>query len=149
MPVPVTLLYGGLNLLLVTLLGLNLSLRRQASATGPTTPLPPGLVRPARAHGNAAEWIPLGLVMLLAIEVTGRISSFQLHLLGGTFLLARALHATGMLTRTRLHTVGAVLNYATLLVMAATALRLAFTRGWRGASDLAVPAGVARPERGA
>ena len=128
MPIPVTLLYGGLNTLLVTLLGLNLSLRRKASATGPGTPLPPGLVRPARAHANAAEWIPLGLVMLLAIELTGRVPSFWLHLLGGTFLLARLLHAAGMLTRSRLLTAGATLNYLVMLVMAATALTLAFTR---------------------
>jgi uncharacterized membrane protein YecN with MAPEG domain len=128
MPIHVTLHYGGLAALLVALLGLNHSRRRKATATGPGTPLPPELVRPARAHANAAEWIPLGLVLLLAIELTGRLSSVQLHLLGGAFLLGRILHAAGMLTRTRLLTAGATLNYLVILAMAGTALALAFTR---------------------
>jgi hypothetical protein len=127
MNLPVTLLYGGLTGLLLTLLGLNVSLRRLSGRVRSSQPVPPELWRPWRAHGNAAEWIPLGLVLLLALELSGRVGRFPLHLLGGTFLLARALHAAGLLTRWRLSTLGATLNYLVLAVMAGLALWLRFT----------------------
>jgi uncharacterized membrane protein YecN with MAPEG domain len=124
MNLPVTLLYGGLTALLVTLLGLNVTRLRFSRKAGLKPPLPPELIRPWRAHGNAAEWVPLGLVLLLMLELSGRVPRFQLHLLGGSFLLARGLHAVGLLTRWRVSTLGAGLNYLVLLVMALLALGL-------------------------
>ena len=82
--IPVTLLYGGLSVLLVTLLGVNVS-RLRGTAVGVYTPLPAGLVRAVRAHGNAAEWVPLGIFLLLLLELSAAGSRFTLHLLGGSF----------------------------------------------------------------
>jgi uncharacterized membrane protein YecN with MAPEG domain len=127
MNVPVTLLYGGLTALLVTLLGLNVSLKRLQGKVRPSQPIPPELHRAWRAHGNAAEWIPLGLVLLLTLELTGRVPRFPLHLLGGTFFLARALHAASRLTSLRSGTLGAGLNYLVLVVMAVLALWFRFS----------------------
>jgi len=126
--IPVTLLYGGLNALLVTLLGANVSRARGTARVGLTTPLPPELVRPVRAHGNAAEWVPLGLLLLLVLELSGAGSRFTLHALGGTFLLARLLHAAGVLGRSKLSAAGAGLNYLLLLVMSIWAIASRFTR---------------------
>jgi uncharacterized membrane protein YecN with MAPEG domain len=127
MNVPVTLLYGSLTALLVILLGLNVTRLRMEEGVGSSQPIPPEWRRPWRAHGNAAEWIPLGIVLLLMLELTGRVPRFHLHLLGGSFLLARVLHATGLLTRWRVGALGAGLNYLVLAVMALLALWFRFT----------------------
>jgi uncharacterized protein len=123
---PVTLLYGGLCTLLLLGLGLNVSRLRIAARVRAGDPLPPQLARPVRAHGNAAEWIPLGIALLLALELSRAGTRFTLHLLGGSFFLARVLHAAGMYGRFRLVTAGATLNYAVFAAMAVWALRLRF-----------------------
>jgi len=123
--IPVTLLYGGLNVLLVTLLGANVS-RLRGTTVGVGTPLPAELVRPVRAHGNAAEWVPLGLMLLLALELSATASLFTLHLLGGSFFLARVLHALGVYRRSKLSVAGAGLNYLLLLVMSVWAIAAHF-----------------------
>jgi uncharacterized membrane protein YecN with MAPEG domain len=127
MNVPVTLLYGGLTALLVTLLGVNVSLRRLMWKVPSGQPVPAELHRHWRAHGNAAEWIPLGLILLLVLELSGRIPRFPLHLLGGTLFLGRTFHAAGFLTRWPLRAAGAGITYAVLLVMAVLAVQFRFT----------------------
>jgi uncharacterized membrane protein YecN with MAPEG domain len=123
--IPVTLLYGGLTVLLVTLLGANVS-RLRGTTIGVTTPLPRELIRPVRAHGNASEWVPLGLLLLFALEVSSARSAFTLHLLGGSFFLGRVLHAAGVYGRNKLSVVGAGVNYLVLLVMSLLAISTRF-----------------------
>jgi uncharacterized membrane protein YecN with MAPEG domain len=125
--IPVTLLYGGLSAVLFTLLGLNVSRLRGRHQVGVATPLPPELVRPVRTHANAAEWLPLGLVLLLALELSGGPSRAALHLMGGTLFLGRVLHAVGFYGRNKASVAGAGLTYLVLLVMGgwAVVLRLA------------------------
>ena len=125
MEIPVTLMYGGLNGLVVTLLGLNVS-RLRSTETGIDQALPDGLRRPMRAHGNAAEWVPLGILLLLVLEASGAGSRFSLHLLGGTFFLSRLLHAAGVLGRSRLQVAGAALTYLVMLVMSVWAVAWRF-----------------------
>lgn len=124
MTVSVSLLYGGLNVLLVTALGANVSRERGVQKAG-LGQVPEGLVRPVRAHGNAAEWTPLALVGLLLLELSG-VGSLALHLLGGGFLLGRVLHAAGVLLKVPLSAAAAGLNYLTLGVMGGWALWLHF-----------------------
>jgi hypothetical protein len=125
-PVPVTLLYGGLNALLITLLGMQVSKGRAALGVGVETPVPRELIRRVRAHGNATEWVPLGLVLLLAIELSGAGTRFTLHLAGGTLLLGRVLHATGLYGRNKLSVVGAALTYLVLMGMSVWAIAIRF-----------------------
>ena len=127
MPVPITLLYGGLTALLVTLLGANVSRLRLVLKAGPRD-VPPELVRPVRAHGNSAEWVALGLLLLLVLELSHAAGSTVLHLFGGLFLLGRALHAYGIYTRSLMHMVGATINYLVLLAMSAWAIWFHFVR---------------------
>ena len=119
--IPVTLLYGGLCTLLVTLLGLNVS-RLRGTTVGVGATLPAELVRPVRAHGNATEWVPLGLLLLLVLELSGAAGTFALHLLGGSLFLGRVLHAAGLYGRNRLSIAGATLTYLVLLVMSGWAV---------------------------
>ena len=128
--IPVTLLYGGLNALLVVALGLNVTRLRIATRTDAGQPPPKELTLPLRAHGNAAEWVPLALVLLLVLELSKAGSHFTLHLLGGAFFLARVLHAAGFHSRPQLRVAGATLNDLVLTVMSvwSIALRLAGPR---------------------
>ena len=126
-PVPITLLYGGLTALLVTLLGANVSSLRLLLKAGPRD-LPPELVRPVRAHGNSAEWAALGLLLLLVLELSRAAGSTVLHLFGGLFFLGRAFHAYGIYGRSALHMVGALINYLVLLGMSAWAIWFHFVR---------------------
>ena len=125
MPLPVTLLYGGICALLVTLLGTQVSLIRLRTKTFTSTDLPRELVRPVRAHGNAAEWVPLGILLLAMLELSG-LTSMWLHLLGGALVAARVLHAFGILAKNSLSVVGATLNYLVLAAMSGWAIWLHF-----------------------
>jgi uncharacterized protein len=120
-----TLIYGGMCALLVTLLGMNVS-RLRGRAVGVGDPLPPELVRPVRAHGNAAEWVPLGILLLLMLELSHAGGVKTLHTLGGTFFLGRVLHAAGVYTKSPLSVIGAGLNYLVLLIMSVWAIALRF-----------------------
>jgi hypothetical protein len=51
----------------------------------------PVLLRRIRAHGNFAEYVPILLVMLGMLELSGA-RTWLLHLLGITLLVARLLH---------------------------------------------------------
>ncbi|HET8725759.1 MAG TPA: MAPEG family protein [Anaeromyxobacteraceae bacterium] len=127
-PVPVTLLYGGLIGLLVTLLGANVSRVRAARGIG-VQPVPPAeLVRPIRAHGNAVEWAPLGLLLLLAVELSGAGTRFTLHLAGGSLLLGRVLHAVGILTHGKVQTLGAGITYLAMGSLAVWAIVIRFVQ---------------------
>ena len=125
MRLSVTLLYGGLCALLVTALGVWVSILRLRTGTYLGKELPRELVRPIRAHGNAAEWVPLGLVLLALLEASG-VSSVALHVLGGTLLTERVLHAVGVLGKNRASMVAAALNYLVMSAMGVWAVALHF-----------------------
>ncbi len=56
----------------------------------------PLLLRRMRAHGNAVETLPIGLLMLVVLELSGG-SAVLLHGFGATLIIGRALHAWGLL----------------------------------------------------
>jgi uncharacterized membrane protein YecN with MAPEG domain len=122
MHAPMTLLYGGLTLLWVVLLGMNVTRARVRLNAGLGT-APAEMTREVRAHGNAAEWAPLAVVLLLLLELSG-LSSTALHVLGGTVLAGRVMHGVGALSppARALVSVGAVVNYLVMLVMACWAV---------------------------
>lgn len=53
------------------------------------------LNRAIRVHANFAEYVPLALILLLALEWAG-LPGWVLHLLGATLLAGRLLHAHGL-----------------------------------------------------
>jgi hypothetical protein len=125
MPVPVTLLYGGLSVLLLNLLGLWVSaVRNKHKAFVGNNP--PEIVGAVRAHGNAAEWIPAALVLLLVLELSG-LPSLWLHVLGGAFVLGRLFHGIGLNAKAPwMSTVGATINYIVVAAMSLWAIVLHF-----------------------
>jgi len=89
-------IYAAINALL--LLGLSYNVGRHRARTDSLVPGTMGddvLVRAIRAHGNASEYIPLAIVMLL---ILGLLSApvAVLHGLGGVFTLGRVAQAVGM-----------------------------------------------------
>ncbi len=94
--VPVTALYGAMIAIFYVLLSFNVSRQRGGSSAHENLPEP--LRRANRAHGNAAEYIPLGVVLLLTLELSQG-SSLWLHIFGGTLLVGRVLHAAGMILK--------------------------------------------------
>ncbi len=55
----------------------------------------PIMLRAIRAHGNFAEYVPLGLLLILACEGLGA-PGLLVHGLGGLLVLGRLIHAIGI-----------------------------------------------------
>ncbi len=92
---PITSLYGALSgLLLLTLAGTVIA-RRHSARIGLGDGGDAVLARRIRAHGNAAETLPLGLLLLLLLELGGTAGPW-LHGFGAALLLGRLLHAWGL-----------------------------------------------------
>ncbi|MGF6710020.1 putative membrane protein YecN with MAPEG domain [Luteibacter sp. W1I16] len=76
-----------------------------------------------RSHGNATEYVPLALLLLLVLELNQTLPAL-LHAFGIALVLARIVHAIG-LSRTPGYSAGRAAGAAiTLLVIAAMALML-------------------------
>ena len=93
--VSVTLLYAGLNaLILLTLAVLTVRVRvvtKTDIGTGDNV----SMTKAVRAHGNAAEYIPMALILIGALELAGAPPTF-LHALGAGLTASRLLHAQGI-----------------------------------------------------
>lgn len=98
MPFPlITGLYTGLSLLLVLVLAYRVVAVRRATRTGLGTGDSSALEQRIRAHGNAVEYLPMGLLGVGLLELTGH-SGWLVHALAATLLLGRVLHAWGLST---------------------------------------------------
>jgi uncharacterized membrane protein YecN with MAPEG domain len=95
MNVPVVALYGSLNALFNILLASRVSSLRRTERVSVGHGESKRLEVAARIHGNNAEFVPLGIVMLLIAELMGG-SSLWLHVFGGSLFVGRVLHAIGM-----------------------------------------------------
>ncbi len=92
-------LYTGINLVLLVLLGLNVSLNRRGKQISVGDGGDDKVTGAVRAHGNLAEWAPLFLVGLVGASLIG-IPAYAIHAVGGAFTVGRLLHAWGMLSTT-------------------------------------------------
>lgn len=96
MPFPViTGLYTGLSLLLIVFLSFRVAQVRLKSRTGLGTGGSTLLEQRIRAQGNAVEYLPVSLLGLALLELTGH-AHWLLHALGATLLLMRLAHAWGL-----------------------------------------------------
>ncbi len=88
--------YAALNALVILALSYNVG--RHRARTGSLTPGATGddiLVRAIRAHANAAEYIPLAVLMLLVLALLSAPPAL-LHVLGAALILGRIAQAWGM-----------------------------------------------------
>lgn len=91
----ITALYAGLLGLLVVVLGLLVVDRRRVTKIGIGEGDDKKLRNRIRVHGNAAENVPLALVLLALCELTGT-APIVLHGFGAALVVARVLHAWGL-----------------------------------------------------
>ena len=110
---------GLLILLLLTLSGLTVRRRRRhlvAFGDGGNE----DLTSASRAFGNAAEYIPAGLVALTLLALTGA-NPLMIHVIGGTLMAGRIVHAVGLIFQkgpSLGRVAGMILTYLALIVAA-------------------------------
>ena len=131
----ITAAYLGVLALLYAVLGLQVSRLRRGHRVlfgdGDNIKLRSAI----RAHANFAEYVPLIVLMVAVLEMSG-LAALRVHLLMAALLLARLMHPLGMYVGPRtlqfqICRVGGI--SLTLLVMLAAALQLV-SRFWLGAS---------------
>ena len=126
----ITGLYVALGVLLVLVLAVRVVMRRWTARIGIGDGNDKELRKRIRAHGNAVEYLPIGLLALLLLDLDGT-TPVLLHACGIALIVARIAHAIG-LSRTggtspeRLF--GITLTFLTLLAMAVLLLLQQFAR---------------------
>jgi len=91
----VTLFVAGLHGLLILVLLVPIVLLRRGRKIGLGHGGDVQLLQRIRAHGNFVEYVPLALILIALLEVTG-LRREWVALLGGALLVARVLHALGL-----------------------------------------------------
>jgi uncharacterized membrane protein YecN with MAPEG domain len=95
MPVPITALYAGILGLLLTALAINVTVHRAKLKVTIGDGGNPQMQRMIRLHGNAAEYVPLGLILMGLYELDGGLHP-ALHAAGIALIVGRVLHIWGM-----------------------------------------------------
>jgi len=112
---PITSILVGLAAILLVLLSVPISLRRQGARIAHGDGGDPDLMRRVRAHGNFIEYAPLGLLAVALVELCGYQPAVVWGV-GGGLLAGRALHALGTYARsTPGRAVGVTLTWLALL----------------------------------
>lgn len=93
---PVSALYAGLLGLWLMYLTWEVSRRRRRHDVSLGSGGVPELERGIRAHGNAAETVPLGLILLMLAEGMGA-PHWGLHLAGAMLVVGRVMHGVHFL----------------------------------------------------
>jgi len=117
----ITGIYAALGTLLVVILALRVVLYRFRHKIGLGDGDDRELRKRIRAHGNCIEYLPLGLLLLLLLDLN-QTAPPVLHACGITLLLARSAHAWGVSRHSgvsRGRFLGTVLTMGVLLAMAA------------------------------
>ena len=122
--VPITALYAGLLAMLLLALALRIIRLRWKLRVGIGDGGDRTMLRAVRAHGNAAEYVPIALLLLLVAELN-HAPPMLLHAGGAVLVGSRVLHAVG-LTRSGgpswPRTVGTLGTMAVVIVLAVTAI---------------------------
>ena len=127
--IPVTLFTSGILGILCVLLSFLVSLARNKSKTllgdGAGNPQAASLLPAIRAQGNFIEYVPLALILLGGIEVSGA-TRLTCEIFAGLLILARIAHAIGIRLAGPhpLRAFGALLTWLVILGLSIEALLL-------------------------
>lgn len=91
----IALLFASLHALLYVMLSLRVVFHRKAHRVGVGTGGDAVLARKVRVHANFSEYVPLALLMLALLELSGTRAAL-LWAFGAALLLGRVLHAIGL-----------------------------------------------------
>lgn len=100
----ITSLYAALGALLLIVLSIRVVLQRRTARVGIHDGGDHTLAKRIRAHANATEYLPIGLLLLLLLE-SNQTQPWLLHLIGIGLIAGRVLHAWG-LSRTSALSIG-------------------------------------------
>jgi uncharacterized membrane protein YecN with MAPEG domain len=125
MHTPITAHYAGLLAILVLVLAARVVMVRRATSIGLGDGGNALLLTRIRIHANAAEYVPLALLLMLILEINGT-SAGRLHGLGIALVVGRIAHAQGLsqssgTTAGRL--IGNVLTWGVILFAAVASIR--------------------------
>jgi uncharacterized protein len=95
MPIAITAFYAGILALLVVALGVNVTMHRVKLQVPLGDGGNPQMLRMIRLHGNAIEYIPLAVLLMLIYEINGGWHT-ALHIAGIALVLGRILQTWGM-----------------------------------------------------
>ena len=132
MPVSITALYTAVLVLLVGFLSFQVGKMRDKTSISILHGDNIELAEKIRRHGNAIEYVPIALLLMLVLELNGA-TSIMLHSLGVVLVLSRIAHAIGHPTRA----VGA-LGTALVIVVGSGAAIYQLITAWIQAQTLAV-----------
>jgi hypothetical protein len=124
LPFHVTLLYAGINGLILLVLALNVVRLRRNTKVGLGDGGNEGMLRACRMHANAAEYVPIILILMGLLELQ-RESIYLLHALGIMLTLGRILHPIGIAGSSGEsfgRAAGMLLTWVALLVAAVAAI---------------------------
>jgi uncharacterized protein len=91
----ITLLFASLHVILMLLLAARVVAHRRRHKIGIGDGGDHRLLRKVRAHGNFIEYVPMALLMLGLLELSG-LPAPWLWAFGSSLLIARLLHAFGL-----------------------------------------------------
>ncbi|MGX9356692.1 MAPEG family protein [Roseobacteraceae bacterium S113] len=120
---PITALYAGTLVLLFLGLSIRVITYRRRNLIGLGDAGDKSLLKRMRAQANCAEYAPVGILVLAICELQGA-PAIAVHLLGGTLLLGRGLHAFGFSASPPVMMMRVTGMLLTLLMLAAGALGL-------------------------
>lgn len=93
-------IYSAINVLILVVLIVRVVMARRANRVALGDGGKPDLLRAVRAHGNAAETMPVAIGALLFLVYLDSVPAWTVHLLGGAFTLGRIVHGYGVSTFT-------------------------------------------------
>lgn len=93
--VPITLITAALLALLNLGISIYVARRRGKTKVSLGDGGDEAMLQATRMHGNFAEYVPIPLIMMLAIEISSG-PAWLLHVIGDTLLIGRLLHAYGL-----------------------------------------------------
>jgi uncharacterized membrane protein YecN with MAPEG domain len=120
MHAPITALYAGLLGILMLILAFRVVAVRRVTSIGLGDGGDALLLSRIRIHGNAAEYVPLALILMLILELNGG-SARWLHVLGIALLVGRLAHVQGLSQSTGTSAgrfVGNVLTWSVIMIAA-------------------------------
>jgi uncharacterized protein len=119
----ITAFYAGLLALILLALSIRVVMLRRRHQVGIGTGEHRGLELAVRAQANFCEYVPIALILLLVLELTGSVAASVLHVLGLMLVTGRLLHGFFGLNRSPGTSMGRFVGtLLTWLTMAATAL---------------------------
>lgn len=95
MPVTITALYGAILAIVIVALGINVTVHRVKLRVSLGDGGNPQMLRMIRLHGNAVEYLPLAIALMLAYELNGGWHS-ALHIVGVALVAGRLIQTAAM-----------------------------------------------------